>query len=140
MNVATIVADIAPESVNPSIQTPPLGFKPNVTSNAVVEAYAENVRKLATHVNNIHRYKGRTVTLAIEPEPACFLETTPETIDFFNNSPAHGEIDRQPRRQDRRDHRGSARDPRPPRRHRLRHLPSGGRIRGHHQVAAVTEG
>lgn len=85
MNVATIVADIAPESVNPSIQTPPLGFKPNVTSIAVVEAYAENVRKLATHVNNIHRYKGRTVTLAIEPEPACFLETTPETIDFFNN-------------------------------------------------------
>lgn len=85
MNVATILADIAPGHVNPSIQTPPLGFKPNVTSEAVVAAYAENIRKLATHVNNIHRYKGRTVTLAIEPEPACFLETTPETVDFFNN-------------------------------------------------------
>ena len=28
---------------------------------------------------------GRTVTLAIEPEPACFLEKTTETIDYFNN-------------------------------------------------------
>ena len=85
MNVATILADVAPDFVNPSIQTPPLGFKPNVTSELVIEAYAENIRRLATHVNNIYRYKGRTVTLAIEPEPACFLETTPETIDFFNN-------------------------------------------------------
>ncbi len=84
MNVATILADVAPDFVNPSIQTPPLGFKPNVTGPAVVEAYAENIRRLATHVNNIRRYKGRTVTLAIEPEPACFLETTAETIDFFN--------------------------------------------------------
>lgn len=83
MNVATILADVAPDFVNPSIQTPPLGFKPNVTSEAVIEAYAENIRKLATHVNNIRRYDGRTVTLAIEPEPACFLETTEETIDFF---------------------------------------------------------
>lgn len=86
MNVASILAEIAPEFVNPSIQTPPLGFKPNATSNAVIEAYAENIRKLVTHVNNIHRYKGRTVTLAIEPEPACFLETTGETVDFFNTA------------------------------------------------------
>jgi sugar phosphate isomerase/epimerase len=84
MNVASILAEIAPEFVNPSIQTPPLGFKPNATSNAVVEAYAENIRKLVTYVNNIYRYKGRTVTLAIEPEPACFLETTGETVSFFN--------------------------------------------------------
>lgn len=85
MNVATILADIAPDFVEPSIQTPPLGFKPNVTSPAVIEAYAENIRRLATHVNNIRRYKGRTVTLAIEPEPACFLETTEETIAFFKD-------------------------------------------------------
>lgn len=83
MNVATILAEIAPDFVKPSIQTPPLGFKPNVTGKGVIEAYAENIRKLATHVNNIRRYKGRTVTLAIEPEPACFLATTKETIDFF---------------------------------------------------------
>jgi sugar phosphate isomerase/epimerase len=86
MNVATILAEVTPEFVNPSIQTPPLGFKPNGTGKAVADAYAENVRKFATHVNNIYKYKGRTVTLAIEPEPACFLETTPETLAFFNKS------------------------------------------------------
>lgn len=85
MNVADIMAEIAPASVEPSIQTPPLGFKPNVTSDAVIEAYAENVRRLAAHVHAIRARTGRTVTLAIEPEPACFLETTEETIDFFRN-------------------------------------------------------
>ena len=28
---------------------------------------------------------GRTVTLALEPEPYCFLETTDETVDYFTN-------------------------------------------------------
>jgi len=85
MNVADILAEISADFVEPSIQTPPLGFKPNVTSDAVVEAYAENVRRLAAHVHAIRKRTGRTVTLAIEPEPACFLETTPETINFFDN-------------------------------------------------------
>src|SRR4029077_6662001 len=28
---------------------------------------------------------GRLVTLAIEPEPHCFLETTDETVEYFTN-------------------------------------------------------
>jgi hypothetical protein len=83
MNVADILAEVGAPNVNPSIQSPPLGFKPRVTGGEVVEAYATNVRRLAAHLHRIRERTGRTVTLALEPEPFCFLETTAETVDFF---------------------------------------------------------
>jgi hypothetical protein len=83
MMVADILADVCGPEVNPSIQSPPLGFKPRVTGPEVVEAYAANLRRLAVHLHRLRERTGRTVTLAVEPEPACYLETTAETIEFF---------------------------------------------------------
>jgi hypothetical protein len=83
MMVADILAEVCGPEVNPSIQSPPLGFKPRVTGPEVVEAYAANLRRLAVHLHRLRERTGRTVTLAIEPEPACYLETTAETIQFF---------------------------------------------------------
>jgi hypothetical protein len=37
------------------------------------------------HLVQLNQRTGRTVTLALEPEPACFLETTEEAIDYFKN-------------------------------------------------------
>jgi hypothetical protein len=85
MQVADILAEVAPAFVDPSIQSPPLGFKPKVTSPAVVEAFAANVRRIAAHLHRIRERTGRKVTLALEPEPYCFLETTAETVAFFND-------------------------------------------------------
>ena len=82
--VADILAEVCPTYVNPSIQSPPLGFKPRVTDGSVA-AYAANVRTLAAHLHGIRERTGRTITLALEPEPLCFLETTEETVAFFNN-------------------------------------------------------
>jgi hypothetical protein len=82
-NVAMILAECASDDVNPSIQSPPLGFKPRVTGPEVVEAYAANMREMAAFLHRLREQTGRTVTLAVEPEPACFLETTAETIEFF---------------------------------------------------------
>jgi hypothetical protein len=74
-----------PESISPSIQSAPLGFKLNVTSKAVVESYTEHVMRVAAHLIKLEQRTGRTVTLALEPEPFCFLETTDETVDYFTN-------------------------------------------------------
>ena len=82
-NVAEILAEVGALHVNPSIQSPPLGFKARVTGNDVVEAYAANIRQLAVFLHRLRDRTGRTVTLALEPEPFCFLETTPETVHFF---------------------------------------------------------
>ena len=85
MNVAEILADVVPASISPSIQSAPLGFKPNVTGKAVIDSYTEHVMRVAARLIDLEKRTGRTVTLALEPEPFCFLETTDETVDYFTN-------------------------------------------------------
>ena len=85
MNVASVVADIAPADVFPSIQTSPLGFKPRVTGPDVVQSYTDNVLRVTKHLIELEAKTGVTVTLGLEPEPYCFLETTDETVDYFTN-------------------------------------------------------
>ena len=85
INVADILADLAPEGVSPSIQTAPLGFKPRVTGPDVVASYTEHVLRVAAHLVALEARTGRVVTLGLEPEPRCFLETTDEAVDYFTN-------------------------------------------------------
>jgi sugar phosphate isomerase/epimerase len=85
MQVADILAEVAAPHVNPSIQSPPLGFKPRVTGPDVVDAFTRQVIRVVSHLVQIRQRTGRTVTLALEPEPACFLETTEEAVDYFTN-------------------------------------------------------
>ena len=85
INVADILADVAPEGLAPSIQSAPLGFKPRVTGPDVVASYTEHVLRVVAHLVGIEVQTGKTITLALEPEPHCFLETTGETIDYFTN-------------------------------------------------------
>jgi hypothetical protein len=85
INVATILADVVPPEIQPSIQSAPLGFKPNVTGPNVVASYTEHVMRVAARLIDLENRTGRTVTLALEPEPFCFLETTDETVDYFTN-------------------------------------------------------
>jgi hypothetical protein len=83
--VASLLAELAPEGVNPSIQSAPLGFKPKVTGDDVVEAYTSNVIDVVAHLVELKKKTGTMVTLGLEPEPRCYLETTDETITYFKN-------------------------------------------------------
>jgi sugar phosphate isomerase/epimerase len=85
IDVADVLADVAPEGTSPSIQTAPLGFKPNVTGPDVVAEYTAHVLRVVAHLVELEARTARTVTLAIEPEPFCFLETTDETVDYFRD-------------------------------------------------------
>ncbi len=83
INVADVLADVAPADISPSIQSAPLGFKPRVTGPDVVASFTEHVLRVAAHMVALEAKTGRTVTLALEPEPYCFLETTDETVEYF---------------------------------------------------------
>jgi hypothetical protein len=85
IKVADIIAEIAPEGVSPTIQSPPLGFKPRVTGPDVVQAYTDQVIRVVAHLVDLEKRTGRKVKLALEPEPACFLELTSEAVDYFSN-------------------------------------------------------
>ena len=56
-----------------------------MTGADVVASYTEHVLRVVAHLIELEARTGRTVTLALEPEPHCFLETTDETIDYFTN-------------------------------------------------------
>jgi hypothetical protein len=81
--VADILAEIAEPGVEPSIQTSPLAFKPNVAGPAYIDAFTSNLLRVVTHLVELERSTGRRVKLALEPEPCCFLETTDETVRYF---------------------------------------------------------
>ena len=42
-----------------------------------------NTLRVVAHLHDLERRTGRRVKLALEPEPACYLETTDETVTFF---------------------------------------------------------
>ena len=58
--VAAILAEVCPTFVDPSIQSPPLGFKPKVTGPEVVEAFASHIRELAAYLYRLKQSTGRT--------------------------------------------------------------------------------
>jgi hypothetical protein len=83
INVADVLADVCTPDIAPSIQSAPLGFKPRVTGGDVVASYTDHVLRVIAHFVVLEARTGRTVQLALEPEPFCFLETTDETVDYF---------------------------------------------------------
>jgi hypothetical protein len=85
IQVADILANITPESIAPSIQTAPLAFRAKVTRAAQTDLLTENLLRVVAHLVELERRTGRRVKLAVEPEPACFLETTEETVRYFRD-------------------------------------------------------
>jgi len=85
MNVADVIADVAPQGIISSIQTAPLGFKPRVTGPDVIAAYTENVLRVVAHLVGIEARTGKTIGLALEPEPYCFLDETDEAVAYFRD-------------------------------------------------------
>ena len=85
MRVADVLSALAPPDIQPSIQSPPLGYKPRVTGPDVVESYTRQLHIVAAYLADLEADTGRTVTLAVEPEPSCYIELTSELIDYFTN-------------------------------------------------------
>ena len=83
LNCAQCLAKFLPEGVEGSISTVPLGFKPFKQPASFIDRCADRLIELAKELDRIHSETGRMIRLAIEPEPFCVLETTDETIRFF---------------------------------------------------------
>jgi sugar phosphate isomerase/epimerase len=86
---AEILAALLPEGGAGSISTVPLGFKgdphrpaPERPADFEPQAIAELIA-VARRLGRLHAESGRRIGLAIEPEPLCLLETTDETLAFF---------------------------------------------------------
>jgi len=80
---AATLAALLPVGVEGSISTVPLGFKASVSGDDFAARCIPRLLGLARILDDLHDSTGQVIRLAIEPEPLCVLETTPETITFF---------------------------------------------------------
>ncbi len=83
--LAEILADILPDGVNGSISTVPCSFKSWISCESDWDKMISHLVQTAAVLAEIQARRGRTIALALEPEPGCCLETTSECIDFFSD-------------------------------------------------------
>jgi sugar phosphate isomerase/epimerase len=79
-----LLASLLPEGVTTgSVSTVPGAFRERVGADADAVAMGDRILRAAAAFLDVHRRTGKTITLALEPEPFCHFETVAETIAFF---------------------------------------------------------
>jgi hypothetical protein len=82
-DLAQLLAVLLPEGMAGSISTVPGGFKADDTGPEYHARVAKQVLQQAVQLHQLYEQSGREIALALEPEPCCLLETTEETVRFF---------------------------------------------------------
>lgn len=80
--LADQLAVLLPAGMNGTISTVPGAFRPNGRGHEA--AMTENFVRHAAHLHTLHERAGKTIALALEPEPCCFVETTEEAVKFLS--------------------------------------------------------
>jgi sugar phosphate isomerase/epimerase len=83
--LAGLLAELLPSEpgLEGSVSTAPGAFKARVTGAGDVAGMAERLIRHAATLHGIRERTGKLVSLALEPEPACYMETIAETVRFF---------------------------------------------------------
>ena len=79
--LADILVRLLPDDMSGSISTVPGTFR--AWAEERIEQVTSNLVRHAAHLAGINARTGKTIALALEPEPACLLETIRETADYF---------------------------------------------------------
>jgi hypothetical protein len=82
-SLARVLTALLPEGVDGSISTVPGCFGPNARAPSARTEMAHRLVHVATTLVDVERTTGKRIALALEPEPACLLETTADAIAFF---------------------------------------------------------
>jgi sugar phosphate isomerase/epimerase len=77
------LAGLLPDGVAGSISTVPGAWKTKGMSSAELAGIAEHVLQSAAGLVKTWQDTGREISLALEPEPGCVLETIDEAVAFF---------------------------------------------------------
>lgn len=83
--LAELLAFWLPEGMTGSISTVPGSYKKWIRSENEISAMVSNLIETVLFLDEIRDRTGREIHLGLEPEPDCFLETTSETVHFFES-------------------------------------------------------
>lgn len=72
------------DGIDGTVSTVPGAFRATSRRRADAKAIARGILRHAASLREIHDRTGRTIRLALEPEPACFLESIADAVDFFD--------------------------------------------------------
>ncbi len=78
-----LLAELLPPGVEGSVSTVPGSFKAFIQEEAQVRQMAVNLLRCADFLEKRCAKTGKVLHLGLEPEPLCYLETTPEAVAFF---------------------------------------------------------
>lgn len=85
LDLIAILVRLLPDALDGGISTSPISYKawlPSDDRDGWTRA-ATNIGRIAAALARTRRETGRFIHLDIEPEPDCVLETSAETIEFF---------------------------------------------------------
>jgi len=85
IKLADILMELLPPDVGGSISTVPVSFKGWVNGEEDRRLIVMHLVEVVAFLERIHQRRRRDMHLGLEPEPACFLETTAECVEFFQH-------------------------------------------------------
>jgi hypothetical protein len=85
-SLARTLARLLAPGMNGSISTVPGGFRPDSQDEGARAQIADNLLRCAASLWRVAATEGKRITLALEPEPHCMLETTDEAIEWFEST------------------------------------------------------
>ncbi len=81
--LAELLAVWLPEGMTGSISTVPVGFRSAITPQDY-PVIQKHIMQALNFLDHLAQKTGKEILLAMEPEPGCVLETTPDVIDLFS--------------------------------------------------------
>ena len=78
-----LLGEVVPAGVEGSVSTVPVSFKEFIRDQRQLNEAAANLWRCVEHIEKVSRATGKKLHLGLEPEPLCTLETSEETVKFF---------------------------------------------------------
>lgn len=79
-----LLAQLVPSEMAGSVSTLPGSFKDFDLTAEAVKTIRQNIWHCVEHIARVSEQTGRQLHLGLEPEPLCLLESSAETIHFFD--------------------------------------------------------
>ncbi len=79
-----LLGQLVPPGIEGSVSTVPGSFKEFITTDDQLRLIRANIFRCVEHIERVSGQTGRRLHLGLEPEPLGLLETTDETLAFFD--------------------------------------------------------
>ena len=85
LQLARLLTKLLPDGTSDaSISTLPIGWRPSFSDESSIESAAEQLKRCAKELQNLHAETGICVHVDLEPEPGCVFDTADDVVRFFN--------------------------------------------------------